>query len=162
MCHRLHGAISHHPSHHGFPRRSGAAPSTVNTGTRATIFEYVGHQHVPQAWRPPMGAVQAWYGFYCHRNTRYVKINRKIIVGILPSIMAAERSNGAPGGAPVRPMPPHECPYSSMLATDICTKEVRREKLIGAVSNDEFTIALVDVGQKQQKSALPIRSHKLM
>ena len=59
--------------HHGFPRRSGAAPSTVNTGPRAPIFEYVGHQHVPQAWRPPMGAAQARYGFYCHRNTRYVK-----------------------------------------------------------------------------------------
>ena len=72
--------------HHGFPRRSGAAPSTVNMGPRAPIFEYVGHQHVPQAWRPPMGAVQAWYGFYCHRNTRYVKINRKIIVAsFLPS-----------------------------------------------------------------------------
>ena len=72
--------------HHGFPRRSGAAPSTVNTGTRAPIFEYVGHQHVPQAWRPHMGAAQARYGFYCHRNTRYVKINRKIMVAsFLPS-----------------------------------------------------------------------------
>ena len=72
--------------HHGFPRRSGAAPSTVNTGTRAPIFEYVGHQHVPQAWRPPIGAAQARYGFYCHRNTRYVKINRKIMVAfLLPS-----------------------------------------------------------------------------
>ena len=83
----LYGAISHHPSHHGFPRRSGAAPSTVNTGPRAPIFEYVGHQHVPQAWRPPMGAPQAWYSMgYCHRNTRYVKINRKIMVAsFLPS-----------------------------------------------------------------------------
>ena len=72
--------------HHGFPRRSGAAPSTVNTGPRAPIFEYVGHQHVPQAWRPHIGAAQARYGFYCHRNTRYVKINRKIMVAsFLPS-----------------------------------------------------------------------------
>ena len=72
--------------HHGFPRRSGAAPSTVNTGTRAPIFEYVGHQHVPQAWRPHIGAAQARYGFYCHRNTRYVEINRKIMVAsFLPS-----------------------------------------------------------------------------
>tara|TARA_B100001013_G_C24201529_1_gene281524 strand:+ start:365 stop:508 length:144 start_codon:yes stop_codon:yes gene_type:complete len=46
-----------------------------------------------------------------------------------------------------------------MLATDMCTKDVRRGKLIGAVSNDEFTIALVDVGQKQQKSALPMCIH---
>ena len=73
--------------------------------------------------------------------------------------MAAERSNGAPGGAPVRPIPPHECPNSSMLATNMCTKDVRRGKLIGAVSNDDFTIALVDVGQKQQKSALPMCIH---
>ena len=65
--------------------------------------------------------------------------------------MAAERSNGVPGGAPVRPIPPHECPYSSMLATEMCTKAVRRRKLIGAVGNDEFTIALVDVGQKKTK-----------
>ena len=131
--------------HHGFPRRSGAAPSTVNTGTRAPIFEYVGHQHVPQAWRPPIGAAQARYGFYCHRNTRYVEIRSKNHGGILPSIMAGERSNGAPGGAPVRPIPPHECPYSSMLATDMCTKAVRRGKLIGVVRGDEFTIALSDV-----------------
>ena len=76
--------------HHGFPRRSGAAPSTVNTGTRAPIFEYVGHQHVPQAWQPPIGAAQARSGVYCHRithrNTLYVKINRKIMVAsFLPS-----------------------------------------------------------------------------
>ena len=121
--------------HHGFPRRSGTAPSTVNTGIRAPIFEYVGNQHGPQAWRPHMGAAQARYGFYCHRNTRYVEIRSKNHGGILPSIMAAERSNGAPGGAPVRPMPPHECPYSSMLATNMCTKDVRRGKLIGAVGN---------------------------
>ena len=82
----LYGAISHHPSHHGFPRRSGAAPSTVNTGPRAPIFEYVGHQHVPQAWRPHIGAAQARYGFYCHRNTRYVKFDQKIMVAsFLPS-----------------------------------------------------------------------------
>ena len=141
----LYGAISHHPSHHGFPRRSGAAPSTVNTGTRAPIFEYVGHQHVPQAWRPHIGAAQARYGFYCHRNAWYVEIRSKNHGGILPSIMAGERSNGAPGGAPVRPMPPHECPYSSMLATDMCPKAVRRGKLIGVVRGDEFTIALSDV-----------------
>ena len=145
--------------HHGFPRRSGAAPSTVNMGPRAPIFEYVGHQHVPQAWRPPFGAAQARYVFYCHRNAWHVKIRSKNHGGILPSIMAAERSNGAPGGAPVRPMPPHECTYSSMLATNMCTKDVRRGKLIGAVSNDEFTIALGDVGQKQQKSALPMCIH---
>ena len=95
VCHRLHGAISHHPSSscncHGFPRRSGAAPSTVNTGPRAHIFEYVGHQHVPQAWRPHIGAAQARYGFYCHRNAWYVKIRSKNHGGILPSIMAAAR-----------------------------------------------------------------------
>ena len=141
----LYGAISHHPSHHGFPRRSGAAPSTVNTGPRAPIFEYMGHQHGSQAWRPPMGAAQARYGFYCHRNAWYVEIRSKNHGGILPSIMAAERSNGAPGGARVRPIPPHECPYSSMLATDMCTKAVRRGKLIGVVRGDEFTIALSDV-----------------
>ena len=39
------------------------------------------------------------------------------------------------------------------------TKAVRRGKLIGAVGNDEFTTALGDMGQKQQKSALPIRSY---
>ena len=65
--------------------------------------------------------------------------------GILPSIMAGERSNGASGGAQERPIPPHECPYSSMLATVMCTKAVRRGKLIGAVGGDEFTIALSDV-----------------
>ena len=145
--------------HHGFPRRSGAAPSTVNTGPRAPIFEYVGHQHVPQAWRPPIGAAQARYGFYCHRNAWYVEIRSKNHGGILPSIMAAERSNGAPGGTRVRPIPPHECPYSSVATKDTCTKGVRRGKPIGGVCGDEFTIALVDVGQKQQKSALPIRSH---
>ena len=96
--------------HHGFPRRSGAAPSTVNTGPRAPIFAYVGHQHVPQAWRPPIGAAQARYGFYCHRNAWYVEIRSKNHGGILPSIMAAERSNGAPGGAPVRPIPPSRAP----------------------------------------------------
>ena len=48
--------------------------SQCNMGPRAPIFEYVGHQHVPQAWRPPMCAAQARYGFYCHRNTRYVEI----------------------------------------------------------------------------------------
>ena len=155
----LYGAISHHPSHHGFPRRSGAAPSTVNMGPRASIFEYVGHQHVPQAWRPPIGAAQAQYGFYCHRNAWYVEIRSKNHGGILPSIMAAERSNGASGGAPVRPIPPHECPYSSMLAKDTCTKAVRRGKLIGAVGNDEFTIALGDMGQKQRKSLVAMRSY---
>ena len=41
-----------------------------------------------------------------------------------------EHSNGAPGGTPVRPIPPHEYPSSSM-----------RGKVIG----DEFTIALSDV-----------------
>ena len=145
--------------HHGFPRRSGAAPSTVNTGPRAPIFEYVGHQHVPQAWRPHIGAAQARYGFYCHRNTRYVEIRSKNHGGILPSIMAGERSNGAPGGAPVRPIPPHECPYSRMLVTDTCTKAVRRGKLIGAVGNDEFTIALGDMGQKQRKTLVAMRSY---
>ena len=145
--------------HHGFPRRSGAAPSTVNTGPRVPMFAYVGHQHVPQAWRPPIGAAQARYGFYCHRNAWYVEIRSKNHGGILPSIMAAERSNGAPGGAPVRPIPPHECPYSSMLATNMCTMDVRRGKLIGAVSNDDITIALVDVGQKQQKTLLAVCSY---
>ena len=77
--------------------------------------------------------------------------------GILPSIMAAERSNGAPGGAPVRPMPPHECPYSRMLATDMCTKDVWRRKLIGVVLGDDFTIALGDMGQKQRKSLVSRR-----
>ena len=72
--------------HHGFPRRSGAAPSTVNMGPRAPIFEYVGHQHVPQAWRPHIGAAQARYGFYCHRDAWYVKFDRKIMVAsFLPS-----------------------------------------------------------------------------
>ena len=72
--------------HHGFPRRSGAAPSTVNTGPRAFIFAYVGHQHVPQAWRPHIGAAQARYGFYCHRDAWYVKFDRKIMVAsFLPS-----------------------------------------------------------------------------
>ena len=74
--------------------------------------------------------------------------------GIPPSIMAGERSNGAPGGAPVRPIPPHECPYSSMLAKNMCTKDVRRGKLIGAVSNDEFTIALGDMGQNRGKNVV--------
>ena len=32
-----------------------------------------------------------------------------------------------------------------MLATDMCTKAVRRGKLIGVVRGDEFTIALSDV-----------------
>ena len=32
-----------------------------------------------------------------------------------------------------------------MLATDMCTKAVRRGKLIGVVCGDEFTIALSDV-----------------
>ena len=72
--------------HHGFPRRSGAAPSTVNTGPRAPIFAYVGHQHVPQARRPHIGAAQARYGFYCHRDAWYVKFDRKIMVAsFLPS-----------------------------------------------------------------------------
>ena len=155
----LYGAISHHPSHHGFPRRSGAAPSTVNTGPRAPIFKYVGHQHVPQAWRPPMGAAQARYGFYCHRDAVVCEIRSKNHGGILPSIMAAERSNGAPGGAPVRPIPPHECPNSSMPAKDMCTKDVRREKLIGAVGDGEFTMALGDMGQKQQKTLLAVCSY---
>ena len=141
--------------HHGFPRRSGAAPSTVNTGPRAPIFEYVGHQHVPQAWRPPIGAAQARYGFYCHRDAWYVKFDRKIMVAsFLPS-----RSNGAPGGAPVRPILPHECPNSSMLAKNMCTKDVRRETLIGAVGDGEFAIALGDMGQKQRKSLVAVCSY---
>ena len=70
--------------------------------------------------------------------------------------MAAERSNGAPGGAPVRPIPPHECPNSSMLAKDMCTKDVRRETLIGAVGDGEFAIALGDMGQKQRKTLVAI------
>ena len=140
--------------HHGFPRRSGAAPSTVNTGPRAFIFAYVGHQHVPQAWRPPMGAAQARYGFYCHRNTRYVEIRSKNHGGILPSIMAGERSNGAPGGAPVRPIPPPGRPYPSIRANGMCTKALRRGKLIGIVLGDEFTIALGDMGQNHGKSSL--------
>ena len=32
-----------------------------------------------------------------------------------------------------------------MLATEMCTKAVRRGKLIGVVRGDEFTIALSDV-----------------
>ena len=140
--------------HHGFPRRSGAAPSTVNTGPRAPIFEYVGHQHVPQAWRPHIGAAQARYGFYCHRNAWYVEIRSKNHGGILPSIMAAERSNGAPGGAPVRPIPPPGRPYSSIRATGMCTKALRRGKLIGIVLGDEFTIALGDMGQNHGKASV--------
>ena len=64
--------------------------------------------------------------------------------GIPPSIMAGERSNGAPGGAPVRPIPPTGRPYSSIRATGMCTKALRRGKLIGIVLEDEFTIALGD------------------
>ena len=99
-----------------------------------------------------MGAAQARYGFYCHRDAWYVKFDRKIMVASFPSIMAAERSNGAPGGARVRPIPPHECPNSSMLAKDMCTKNVQREKLIGAVGDGEFTIALGDMGQNHGKT----------
>ena len=73
--------------------------------------------------------------------------------------MAGERSNGAPGGAPVRPIPPHKRPYSSMAAKDMCTKAVRWDKLIGAVGDGEFTIALGDMGQKQQKTLLAMRSY---
>ena len=67
--------------------------------------------------------------------------------------MAAERSNGAPGGAPVRPIPPTGRPYPSIRATGMCTKALRRGKLIGVVLGDEFTIALGDMGQKQQKNS---------
>ena len=64
----------------------GALPSTVKIGPRAPIFGYVGHQHVPQAWRPHIGAAQARYGFYCHRDAWYVKFDRKIMVAsFLPS-----------------------------------------------------------------------------
>ena len=134
---------------------------SIRALARAPIFEYVGHQHVPQAWRPHIGAAQARYGFYCHRNAWYVKIRSKNHGGILPSIMAGERSHGASGGAPVRPIPPHECPYSRMLATDTCTKAVRRGEVIGAAGNDEFTIALGDMGQKQQKTLLAVCSYIL-
>ena len=79
--------------------------------------------------------------------------------GIPPSIMAGERSNGAPGGAPVRPIPPPGRPYSSIRATDMCTKALRRGKLIGIVLGDEFTIALGDMGQKQQKTLLAVCSY---
>ena len=76
--------------------------------------------------------------------------------------MAAERSNGAPGGAPVRPIPPHECPNSSMLAKDMCIKDVRRETLIGAVGDGEFAIALGDMGQKQRKSLVAVCTHSFL
>ena len=68
--------------------------------------------------------------------------------------MAGERSNGAPGGAPVRPIPPPGRPYSSMRATGMCTKALRRGKLIGVVLGDEFTIALGDMGQNRGKASL--------
>ena len=74
--------------------------------------------------------------------------------GIPPSIMAGERSNGAPGGAPVRPIPPPGRPYSSMRATGMCTKALRRGKLIGIVLGDEFTIALGDMGQNHGKASV--------
>ena len=72
--------------------------------------------------------------------------------GIPPSIMAGERSNGAPGGAPVRPIPPPGRPYSSIRGTGMCTKALRRGKLIGVVLGDEFTIALGDMGQNHGKT----------
>ena len=73
--------------------------------------------------------------------------------------MAAERSNGAPWGAPVRPIPPPGRPYSSIRGTGMCTKALRRGKLIGIVLGDEFTIALGDMGQKQQKTLLAVCSY---
>ena len=66
--------------------------------------------------------------------------------------MAAERSNGAPGGAPVRPIPPPGRPYSRIRANGMCTKALRRGKLIGVVLGDEFTIALGDMGQNRGKA----------
>ena len=45
-------------------------------------------------------------------------------------------------------------PYSSMRATGMCTKALRRGKLIGIVLGDEFTIALGDMGQNHGKSSL--------
>ena len=142
--------------HHGFPRRSGAAPSTVNTGPRAFIFEYgVGHQHVPQAWRPPMGAAQARYGFYCHHNTRYVKINRKIMVAsFLPSwLQSAPMARlGALVCAQYRPTSAH----IRVCWTRTWVPRMCGGKLIGAVGNDECTIALGDMGQKQRKTLVPL------
>ena len=41
-----------------------------------------------------------------------------------------------------------------MAAKDMCTKAVRRDKLIGAVGDGEFTIALGDMGQNHGKASL--------
>ena len=88
-------------------KRSGAAPSTPNTGLNAIIFGHGVAREVRQVGEAILYAVLARRGSYCDRNAEDRKFRSKNLGGSFLSIMATERPNGALWGPVGRPKPLH-------------------------------------------------------
>ena len=92
---------------------------------------------------------------YCVRNARFWKFfDRKIMVSSF-----CHHDDGAPQwrawGPPTGPIPVPGRLNSGMRYFSMYINAVQREKSIGGFVKDEIMIAMGDMGQKHQKSALP-------
>ena len=131
--------------------RSGAAPSTPNTGPKALIFGHDGARDVRRAGKPPLHAGLARRGSYFDRNVAHRKFRSKNLGGSPLSIMATERPNGAPGDPVGRPKPPPHPQKSIGTCLCMCWPALLNGDSLGQRMGTVIKHAVGDVPQTNRK-----------